>query len=69
MFLHVAQLYFSYTVAEHEIHDCNKIENIIDDNKDLTHIFAVYCETTSGILNPIQTIADLAKKKRKILIH
>jgi 2-aminoethylphosphonate-pyruvate transaminase len=57
----------SYTVAEHEIHDCNKIENIIDDNKDLTHIFAVYCETTSGILNPIQTIADLAKKKERSL--
>ena len=25
----------AYTVAEHEIHDCNKIENIIDDNKDI----------------------------------
>ena len=54
----------AYVVAEHEIHDCNKIEKIIDDNKDLTHIFAVYCETTSGILNPIQAIADLAKKKK-----
>ena len=53
----------SYEVAEHEIHDCNKIQKIIDENKDLTHIFAVYCETTSGILNPIQAISDLAKKK------
>ena len=52
-----------YEVAEHQIHDLNEIENIIDSNKDLTHVFAVYCETTSGILNPIQEIADLVAKK------
>ena len=53
----------TYEVAEHEIHNHNKIESLIDENKDLTHIFTVYCETTSGILNPIQSISDLAKKK------
>jgi len=53
----------NYEVAEHKIHDLNEIENIIDSNKDLTHVFAVYCETTSGILNPIQEIADLVAKK------
>ena len=53
----------NYEVAEHEIHDLNEIENIIDSNKELTHVFAVYCETTSGILNPIQEIADLVAKK------
>ena len=52
-----------YEVAEHQIHDLNEIENIIDSNKDLTHVFAVYCETTSGILNPIQEIADLVQRK------
>ena len=52
-----------YEVAEHQIHDLNEIENIIDSNKDLTHVFAVYCETTSGILNPIQEIADLVERK------
>ena len=53
----------SYEVAEHEQHDINEIERIIDINKDLTHVFAVYCETTSGILNPIKKIADLVEKK------
>ena len=52
-----------YEVAEHQIHDLNEIENIIDSNKDLTHVFAVYCETTSGILNPVQEIADLVERK------
>ncbi len=51
-----------YEVAEHETHNLQKIENIINTN-DLTHVFAVYCETTSGILNPIEEIAKLVEKK------
>ena len=39
----------AYEVAEHEQHDLGEIENIIDSNTDLTHVFAVYCETTSGL--------------------
>tara|TARA_Y100000590_G_scaffold226300_1_gene255664 strand:+ start:4778 stop:5872 length:1095 start_codon:yes stop_codon:yes gene_type:complete len=53
----------SYEVAEDKIHDLNEIEKIIESNNDLTHVFAVYCETTSGILNPIQKIADLVERK------
>ena len=56
--------YIVYEVAEHEIHELLKIENIIDNNKDLTHVFGVYCETTSGILNPIKSVADLVNKKK-----
>jgi len=55
--------YIVYEVAEHEVHDLLEIENIIDNNKDLTHVFGVYCETTSGILNPIKSMADLVNKK------
>jgi len=54
----------NYEVAEHETHDINEIEKIIDSHKDLTHVFAVYCETTAGILNPIQAIADLIERKK-----
>ena len=55
--------FIEYEVAEHEVHDINKIEELIDSN-DLTHVFAVYCETTSGILNPIEDIAKLVEKKK-----
>ena len=55
--------FIEYEVAEHEVHELSKIEELIDTN-DLTHIFAVYCETTSGILNPIEEIADLAESKK-----
>ena len=53
----------NYAVAEHETHNINEIEKIIDSHNDLTHVFAVYCETTSGILNPIEDIANLVAKK------
>jgi len=53
----------NYEVAEHETHNINNIEKIIDSNKDLTHVFVVYCETTSGILNPIKKISDLVERK------
>ena len=52
-----------YEVAEHEPHDIKKLEDIINANPQLTHVFAVYCETTSGILNPIEDIASLVEKK------
>ena len=59
---YMSRNFITYEVAEHEIHDIGKIQNLINENKDLTHIFSVYCETTSGILNPIQSISELAKK-------
>ena len=55
--------FIEYEVAEHEVHDINKIEELIDSNN-LTHVFAVYCETTSGILNPIEDIAKLVEGKK-----
>ena len=56
-----------YEVPEDEVHDLKEIENIININKDLTHVFVVYCETTSGILNPIKNIANLVAKKNLLL--
>ena len=54
----------SYEGPEDTTHDLSEIEKIINSNSDLTHVFAVYCETTSGILNPLQDIADLVEKKK-----
>ena len=59
--------FIEYEVAEHEVHDINKIEELIDSNN-LTHVFAVYCETTSGILNvtdTYETYEVIAGKKFK----
>lgn len=38
------------------------------DNPGITHFAVVHCETTTGILNPIETIAPVAKKHGVTLI-
>ena len=42
-----------------------KVEHLLKADATTTHIFAVHCETTSGILNPIAEIGALAQKYGK----
>lgn len=48
--------------------DLGKVEAILKKSKAITHIFVVHCETTSGIVNPIEEIGLLAKKYEKIYL-
>ena len=45
-----------------------KVEALLKRSKGITHIFVVHCETTSGIINPIKEIGDLAKQYGKIYL-
>ncbi len=45
--------------------DLAQVERILEATPQITHIFAVHCETTSGILNPIRDIGALAHKYAK----
>jgi 2-aminoethylphosphonate-pyruvate transaminase len=45
--------------------DLAKIEAVLKRSKSITHIFAVHCETTSGILNPVHEIGVLAARYGK----
>jgi 2-aminoethylphosphonate-pyruvate transaminase len=51
--------------AEDRPPDLAQVEALLKSNADVTHIFAVHCETTSGILNPIVAIARLAEQHGK----
>ncbi len=61
-------------VAVHETRedtppDLAEIERILKADAAITHVFAVHCETTSGILNPIAEIGALVEKHgRRFLI-
>jgi 2-aminoethylphosphonate-pyruvate transaminase len=49
--------------------DLAKLEKLLAGDTSITHIFAVHCETTSGILNPIGEIAALvARQGRRLLV-
>ena len=58
-----------YETAEDTPPDLGEIEQILLRNRAITHVFAVHCETTSGIRNPIEAIAALVKRHgRRLLI-
>lgn len=60
--------YAIYRVPYDTMIDASDVHKILENNEDITHIVMVHCETTTGILNPIAEIADLAKEYGKTLI-
>lgn len=42
--------------------DLDAIDKLLGSDNAITHIFAVHCETTSGIRNPVVEIGNLARK-------
>jgi 2-aminoethylphosphonate-pyruvate transaminase len=49
--------------------DLPLLERMLAEDKAITHVFAVHCETTSGILNPIAEIAAIvASHRRRLLV-
>ncbi len=48
--------------------DLAEIDRILGQSRSITHVFAVQCETTSGILNPIENIAELCDRHDKRLL-
>jgi 2-aminoethylphosphonate-pyruvate transaminase len=60
---------FVHETAEDTPPDLGAVERILAESPAITHVFAVHCETTSGILNPIEQIAALcARHGRRLLI-
>lgn len=48
--------------------DKEVVEKKLNEHPEITHIAMIHSETTSGILNDIQSIGELAKKYKKIFI-
>jgi 2-aminoethylphosphonate-pyruvate transaminase len=45
--------------------DLVAVEALLKGDSAITHVFSVHCETTSGILNPIQKIGEIAARHGK----
>jgi 2-aminoethylphosphonate-pyruvate transaminase len=54
--------------AEDTPPDLAVVDKILRGSKGITHVFVVHCETTSGIRNPIEDIAELAARHGKRLL-
>lgn len=57
-----------YSVAYNEYPNEAEIRDILEENQGITHIVMVHCETTTGILNPIEMISNLSEEYGKTLI-
>jgi 2-aminoethylphosphonate-pyruvate transaminase len=57
-----------FETPEDRVPKAAEVETILKENPSITHIFVVHCETTSGILNPLAEIADLARRYGRHLL-
>ncbi|MGK7377193.1 2-aminoethylphosphonate--pyruvate transaminase [Planococcus sp. 1R117A] len=60
--------YQEYRVTYNEYPNEAEIKNILEEDKAITHIVMVHCETTTGIMNPLEMISKLSKQYGKTLI-
>ena len=64
-------LQIAYTVLrspENELPDLTLLDALLTADPAITHVAAVHCETTSGILNPIEEIGDISRRHGCLLL-
>src|SRR2546427_730589 len=54
--------------AEDTPHAAESLENLLAKEKVVTHVAVVHCETSTGILNPLDAIGRVTKKHGKIFV-
>ncbi len=67
MVLMLEHLHISHTEVrsqENELPDLMLLEQILSNDPAISHVAAVHCETTTGILNPIEEIGRVVKRHR-----
>jgi 2-aminoethylphosphonate-pyruvate transaminase len=62
--LHIATVELSY--SENSLPDLAEIEETLKQDTDITHIAAIHCETTTGLLNPIEAIGKIVAKYNRV---
>lgn len=65
---HISLNHVIYNNEYDEHPDMDKVKKILDKDNEITHIAMVHCETTTGILNPIEALSVIAKEYNKTLI-
>jgi 2-aminoethylphosphonate-pyruvate transaminase len=53
---------------EDKLPSVNTIESALQADRHITHVVAVHCETTTGILNPIEAIGKVVKRHNREFI-
>ena len=48
--------------------DPAQVDAYLNEHPEVTHVSVVHCETTTGVLNPLEAIAEVVKRHGKVLI-
>ena len=62
--LHIPTIELSY--PENRVPDLTEIEETLRLNEAITHVAAIHCETTTGLLNPIEDIGKIVAKYNRV---
>jgi len=60
--------YMEYALPETEAPAPEKVDTLLQEHPNVTHVAMVHCETTTGMLNPLTEIAHIVKAHGKIFI-
>jgi 2-aminoethylphosphonate-pyruvate transaminase len=60
--------YEALTFAETETVSPRTVDRFLEEHSEITHVAFVHCETTTGILNPLEQICRTVKQHKKTLI-
>ncbi|MGM0828936.1 MAG: 2-aminoethylphosphonate--pyruvate transaminase [Bacillota bacterium] len=64
----IGMTFSQYSVEYDEVPKEEEIRRILESDQDITHIVMVHCETTTGILNPLEMISTVSREYGKTLI-
>jgi 2-aminoethylphosphonate-pyruvate transaminase len=64
----MARRYVTYETAENEPPNPDDIDKLLADDEAIDFVTIVHCETTAGILNPIESVAQVVAKHKRALI-
>lgn len=65
---HARVPYMLYNQVYYKVPDAQKVAEILEANPEITHVAMVHSETTSGILNDIESVARVVSAKNKTMI-
>ncbi len=61
--------YITHHTGEYEPPAPEEVDQILTHDEDITDVFVVHCETSSGVLNPVREIAEIvARHNRRLII-
>ncbi|WP_026576304.1 2-aminoethylphosphonate--pyruvate transaminase [Bacillus sp. UNC438CL73TsuS30] len=54
--------------GEVEALDLNRLTNVLENDSKISHVAIVHCETTTGMLNPIEKVSEIVKRYNRVFI-